>query len=126
MAPATITTVIPTYQRPRQLRAAIETALAQTYPHVKVLVCDNASGDETAEVVGEIQRRDPRVVYHCHKTNIGPMENHFVGLGSEPACAAYMRARVGVNSGRSAYFVAPSFRVKLNNSETIPGPDLAV
>ena len=32
----------------------------------------------------------------------GPTENHFVGRGSEPARAAYIRARVGVNSGRSA------------------------
>lgn len=78
--PPTITTVIPTYRRPHLLRGAIESALNQTYPHVKVLVCDNASGDETPDVVAEIARRDPRVVYHCHARNIGPMANYQFGL----------------------------------------------
>jgi len=45
--------------------------LAQTYPHLQVCVYDNASGDETAEVVAELARADPRVTYHCHETNIG-------------------------------------------------------
>ncbi len=51
-----ITTVIPTYRRPKLLRRAIESVLAQTYPHLKVTVFDNASGDETPEVVAELAR----------------------------------------------------------------------
>ena len=33
-------------------------------------------------------------------------QNHFVGLGSEPALAAYIRASVGVNSTRCAVVAA--------------------
>lgn len=43
-----ITAVIPTYRRPRLLRRAIKSVLAQTYPHFQVCVYDNASGDETS------------------------------------------------------------------------------
>ncbi len=74
-----ITTVIPTYRRPKLLRRAIQSVLNQTYPHFLVQVFDNASGDETGEVVAEIMRRDPRVRYHCHKENIGLERNFAYG-----------------------------------------------
>ena len=70
-----ITTVIPTYRRPALLRRAIESALSQTYPHLRVLVSDNASGDETAEVVEELSQRDPRIVYHVQPENRGAAAN---------------------------------------------------
>jgi len=73
--PPLITTVIPTYRRPALLRRAICSALAQTYPRLQVCVYDNASGDETAAVVAELAREDPRVKYHCHTVNIGMSKN---------------------------------------------------
>ncbi len=76
---AQITTVIPTYRRPRLLSRAIRSVLAQTYPDFEIHVWDNASGDETADVVAEIARRDPRAHYHCHPENIGPVRNFAYG-----------------------------------------------
>lgn len=70
-----ISTVIPTYRRPRELRRAILSVLAQDVADLEVLVFDNASGDETAQVVAEIAARDPRVHYHCHERNIGGVAN---------------------------------------------------
>jgi glycosyltransferase involved in cell wall biosynthesis len=75
-----ITTVIPTYRRPKLLKRAIESALAQTNSRVQVCVYDNASGDETAEVVKNIIKEDARVIYHCHPTNIGPAANMSYGI----------------------------------------------
>jgi glycosyltransferase involved in cell wall biosynthesis len=65
-----ITTIIPTCRRPHLLRRAIKSVLNQTYPHFQVCVYDNASGDETAEVVSEFAKKDPRIKYHCHSENI--------------------------------------------------------
>lgn len=70
-----ISALIPSYRRPRLLRRAIRSVLAQTYPHLQVSVYDNASGDETASVVAELARNDPRVKYHCHAENIGSFRN---------------------------------------------------
>lgn len=70
-----ITTIIPTYRRPTLLRRAIRSVLSQTYPHFQVCVYDNASDDETAAVVAEFARDDPRVKYHCHPENIGMSAN---------------------------------------------------
>ncbi len=77
---ALVTTVIPTYRRPKLLRRAIRSVLRQTYPHFQVCVYDNASGDETAAVVQELAATDPRVRYHCHERNIGGMANYRYGF----------------------------------------------
>lgn len=76
-----ITTVIPTYRRPRMLARAIESVLAQTERRVQVRVYDNASGDETAATVAAIARRDPRVTYFRHERNIGLTANFMFGAG---------------------------------------------
>lgn len=75
-----ITTIIPTYRRPKLLRKAIISVLNQTYPHFQVCVYDNASGDETSSIVAEIAREDPRVKYHCHSENIGGIANFNYGM----------------------------------------------
>jgi len=75
-----ITTILPTFRRPKLLRRAIRSALNQTYPHLEVRVYDNASGDETPEVVAELARQDTRVKYHCHPTNIGVVRNFSYGM----------------------------------------------
>ncbi len=77
-----ITTIIPTYRRPKLLRRAILSVLNQTYKNIQVCVFDNASGDETASVVAELARIDDRVKYFCHHENIGPLKNYVFGLNS--------------------------------------------
>lgn len=75
-----ITTIIPTYRRSQQLKQAIHSVLEQTYPHFQVCVYDNASGDDTASVVTEMAKADPRIKYFCHKENIGAFNNFQFGL----------------------------------------------
>ena len=70
-----ITTIIPTFRRPRLLRRAIRSVLNQTYRQFRVCIYDNASGDETPWVVGEFAKSDPRVQYHCRAENIGACRN---------------------------------------------------
>jgi hypothetical protein len=76
----TITTVIPTYRRPSLLRRAIRSVLDQSYSALKICVYDNASGDETANVVSALASRDSRIDYYCHPENIGAQDNFIFGL----------------------------------------------
>ena len=71
-----ITTIITTYRRPELLKRAVESVLAQTYSDLKLCVYDDASNDETQEVMEEFVRMDSRIRYHRHKVNIGIMANY--------------------------------------------------
>lgn len=72
MSSPIITTIIPTYRRPALLRRAVESVQAQSFADVKICIYDNASGDETEDVVTEIMQRDKRVHYTKRPRNIGP------------------------------------------------------
>jgi glycosyltransferase involved in cell wall biosynthesis len=78
---AKFTIGIPTYNRAGFLRRAIESALDQTYPDVEVLVSDNASTDETSEVVRSF---GDRVRYHRQSENLGSWPNfiHLTAMAS--------------------------------------------
>jgi glycosyltransferase involved in cell wall biosynthesis len=76
-----ITTIIPTYRRPHLLARAIRSVLAQTYPHFRLCIYDNASGDETASVVEQFVQSDRRVQYHCRTENIGLCRNFAEAAG---------------------------------------------
>jgi hypothetical protein len=75
-----VTVVIPTRQRAPVLPTAIESVLGQDVPGLRLLVCDNASEDGTPEVVGRYAARDPRVLYHRHKEDIGATANFQWGM----------------------------------------------
>jgi glycosyltransferase involved in cell wall biosynthesis len=79
--PAQVTAVIPTFRRPQLVERAARSVLAQTYPHLRVYVYDNASGDETPRVLARLAREDPRLSYVTHPQNIGPIPNFAHGVG---------------------------------------------
>ena len=64
-----VTVCIPTFNRAGYLREAIQSVLNQTFTDFELLVSDNASSDNSAEVVASFT--DPRVRYHRHVENIG-------------------------------------------------------
>lgn len=55
------TVIMPTRERPQTLRYAIESVLSVPGSDLELVVCDNQSGPETAEIVRSFD--DPRVVY---------------------------------------------------------------
>ncbi len=75
-----VTAIIPTFRRAALLKRAVLSVLAQTRRELLVLVCDNASDDETGDVVAELARHDPRVIYHRHPKNMGAQFNFQYGL----------------------------------------------
>lgn len=75
-----VTVVIPTYRRPKLLSRAIQSVLQQTFKSLRVAVYDNASGDETSQVVGALSEDDQRISYHCHSENIGAIKNFNFGM----------------------------------------------
>jgi len=74
-----ITTVIPTYRRPATLRRAITSVLNQTFPDFRICIYDDASSDETEEMVDELRRKDSRVEYVRRPQRIGSLANFVDG-----------------------------------------------
>lgn len=67
---------VPTYNRPAGLEHTLQCLVGQTYPHLEIIVADNASpGEATAAVVERFARADPRVTYHRHEQNLGATGN---------------------------------------------------
>ena len=66
---ATISVVIPTYDRPRSLERAIESVLAQTYEDFECIIIDDASTEDIRSVVEKYA--DPRLTYRVHEYNRG-------------------------------------------------------
>lgn len=65
-----VTIAIPTYNRADgYLREALESALAQAYEHLEIVVVDNASQDATPDYVGSID--DTRLRYIRNPKNLG-------------------------------------------------------
>jgi glycosyltransferase involved in cell wall biosynthesis len=73
-----VSIVIPTFNRARFLECAIRSALAQSGCEVEVIVCDNASSDDTQQVIQ--CQRDPRLRPVRQVMNIGMFPNWNVGL----------------------------------------------
>jgi len=68
-----ITVIIPTYNRCELLERALKSVLNQTYPLLKIIVCDNCSTDRTFARMSEIE--DDRVRYYKNEKNIGMIAN---------------------------------------------------
>ena len=79
-----VTIAIPTFNRAALLRGCIQSALAQTYRNLEMLVSDNASTDDTASVLLEFNDKRLRVMKQ--ETNIGLLPNWnacLAGAGGE-------------------------------------------
>ncbi len=67
-ASATVSVIIPAYNAATYVLRAIESALAQTFPALEILVIDDGSSDRTAELVAPL----PPPVRLLRKENGGP------------------------------------------------------
>jgi len=68
-----VTIAIPTYNRVTFLKKAVDSALEQTYKNIEIIVSDNASSDNTLELLTSYD--DDRLIVIRQETNIGMIRN---------------------------------------------------
>jgi glycosyltransferase involved in cell wall biosynthesis len=63
-----VTVIIPAFNRPDMLRRAIQSALAQTYRDLEILIIDDGSSIDLSSIVKEFD--DRRISYHKRSINL--------------------------------------------------------
>lgn len=66
---------LPVYNGERFIRTALDSLLGQTYAQLELIICDNASTDQTAAICQEYLAKDQRVRYYRNPTNLGAVKN---------------------------------------------------
>ena len=67
-----VSAIIPVYNRGAMLRAAVASVLAQTWRPVEIIIVDDGSTDDTAQVISELRGRHPEITQVLHQSNAGP------------------------------------------------------
>ncbi len=67
---AKISIIIPAYNIAKELPSCLDSILAQTYSNIEVIVVNDGSKDETASVIDQYAKKDPRIKA-IHKENGG-------------------------------------------------------
>ena len=69
-----VSIIIPTYNRANYIEQTIESALVQDYENYEVIVSDNASTDDTQEVIKKYLKNS-KFQYYKNETNLGMVKN---------------------------------------------------
>lgn len=70
-----ISILIPTYNYARYLPEALDSILRQDRTDFEVIISDDASSDDTAEIVAPYTASDPRFHFHRQQKNLGMVAN---------------------------------------------------
>jgi glycosyltransferase involved in cell wall biosynthesis len=64
------------YNGAKYMRAQLDSILAQTHKVDEIIVCDDASYDNTKEILEEYKNNHPNLFFiHYNNQNIGPTKN---------------------------------------------------
>jgi len=74
-----VSVIITCFNYGRFLHEAIISVLEQSYDDLEIIVCDDASTDETPEVM-KLFEGNSKIIYMRHKENIGQSENRNAGI----------------------------------------------
>lgn len=79
---------IPTYNRAKYLGETIASIVNQATEEVEIVISDNASSDNTTEIVEHYRATFPSIVYYRHSENVGADRNYLkvVELASGEYC----------------------------------------
>ena len=70
-----ISILIPVFNRDDYVSDCIQSALNQTYKDIEIDIVDNASTDDTWNIIKKYSEKDARVRVFRNSTNIGPVKN---------------------------------------------------
>lgn len=125
-----ISIYITTCNRAAKLPRAVRSAMEQSYKNIEILICDDASTDNTEEVIQELMKEDRRIKYFKNEQNMGACYSRNVCINN--ACGKYItglddddaftteRLKVFLNYWEDQYsFISANFYEVSGNISTI-------
>jgi glycosyltransferase involved in cell wall biosynthesis len=63
-----------------RIESVVKSALQQDHENLELVICDNASTDDTEELCRGMTANDGRIVYRRHAANVGMLNNFMSSL----------------------------------------------
>lgn len=77
-----VSVIVPAFNAAKTIAETISSALNQTYGNIEIVVIDDNSNDNTAEIMGEMCGRFKNIIYHKNATKTGPSASRNIGIAS--------------------------------------------
>lgn len=77
----TVSVYIPSKNRSQLLKQAIESVCTQTYEHIEIIVVDDASTDDTMEMLHRINSHGRPIIVHSSEVSIGAAAARNIAIG---------------------------------------------
>src|SRR3989344_6303605 len=66
-----VSVILPTHNRAQYIRRAMESALGQSYPNIELIVINDASTDNTREIISMVSLSNPKIIIVNNERNMG-------------------------------------------------------
>ena len=70
-----VSILIPTYNRPKYFKIALESAINQTYPNIEIIIGDDSTDNQTENLVNEYINKFENIKYYHNRKNLGQFDN---------------------------------------------------
>lgn len=132
MAPR-VSVLVATYNMAEYLPAAIESVLAQDFSDFEIVIGDNLSTDDTAEIAQELARQDGRIRYHRNKEHLtaagnfnlcyersDPQSEYWIMLASDDWWKPNLLSTLVGIAGNDSYLTFVHCDAQLTDADGIP------
>lgn len=75
-----VSVVMPVYNAERTLREAINSVLAQTFRHFELIICNDASTDNTPDILTSFSDKRIRIIHNGSNHGPGPSRNRIIEI----------------------------------------------
>ncbi len=66
-----VSVIMPIYNAEKYLTGTLNSIFEQSYKNIEIVLVDDCSKDRSAEIISEIQKEHPEIVYHLQEKNMG-------------------------------------------------------
>lgn len=66
-----VSVIMPIYNAEKYLTSTLDSIFCQDYKDIEIVLVDDCSKDKSAEIIADLQKAHPEIVYHLQEKNMG-------------------------------------------------------